>query len=534
MNRDEREGEEEKQEQESVAGLAGGGHRAIGWASDIVAPRQEVDTLSMIYEQAAIQALLENTRLTPGDFLGRYRQLREKHRAGKLKKPESQLGRDNAARSEAGMRADPVRELARFGARASVRAQRESRSCSVLLCNCADRSGVLAALAEAVADERGSILGAFTSVVAGHLIAALVISDAEIDEEPVERRLRDQSALQLDDVQISVTPLPADDIDLRIPGSTCWHATARHRGDEPLLLELTGAIADEGVPVVAMSSWLESDASTGETVQVVDLNFVLSADVEGEDLQSLQNIEEQAKKRMSKMQLTIVPVTWPTRSWSQRHVNRPGSKVAVMTVVGRAQVGFVHHVVSTLVKAVSAVVEIQNSSMALLDGTSVLTIMFTRTQESRLPDIERQIRTKLAVSETPPDEQSLAPIAVQLVKAAKGSLDEVDCAPGSSRMGKREGPTDELSIVAVEQPRVVAKVAGLLARFDVNIFWFVSHILDPVVGERWPMYAQQMHVNVPERERDSVSRSLYALGEAEGWQEVSMRPWSIADHGNRY
>jgi glycine cleavage system regulatory protein len=511
------------------------GHRKFGWADDIVAPRQEIDTLSLLHEEASIQRRLDGAELTAGNFLDKYREARnhyrEKSQARAWGQELTESEQTESQETEPTWTARLAQGVAVFGAQASIRARRQSRSRSVLICSCADRSGVLAALSEAVADEGGNILSAFMSAVAGHLVTALLLSGSSIDPETAQQRVSDQTQQQPDDdVRIVCTPLKTNDVYWARPGSGCWHASARFRGDASLLLALTGAIHEHEIPLVAASSWLEADAETNDDrVQVVDLNFAVNAGPRGEDLRVIRDIEAKVTESRPGVQLNIVPVTWPTRSWSHDHAKRPNSRVAVMTVVGHARPGFVHDTLRTLIDGVEAVVEIRSVSMALLEGASVLTIMFTRSRQSRLRDVDQQIRTKLTSTLAGSDQS--APIAVQIVKAAKTN-DDGQRSKGETHPSRASGPdwpTHELSIVAVEQPRVVAKVARLLAGSNVNIIWFVSHVLDPMVGERWPMYAIQMHIHVPPDLRDEVGARLRTLADTERWEDVSMREWSLAD-----
>jgi hypothetical protein len=79
----------------------------------------------------------------------------------------------------------------------------------------------------------------------------------------------------------------------------------------------------------------------------------------------------------------------------------------------------------------------------------------------------------------------------------------------------------------VEQPWVLAKVARVLAKLGVNITWLVSYVLEPMIGQSWPRCALEMHIHVEDEKRSEVDAALRSLANAEGWGNVSLRPWSL-------
>lgn len=491
-------------------------HKTFGWADDIIAPRQEIDTLSLLHDEASIQKILDSSHLTPGDFLKKYREARNAHRSAP---PSQDL--------DPGRPTQFAEELAVFGAHASSQAQRQSRNRSVLICSGPDGPGGLAALAETVADEGSDIMGAFMSVIAGHLVTALLLSGAALGRAAVQQRLGEATEQEPREIQIVSRPLPGSETDWPRSGSSCWHASARFRGEALLLLELTGAIRKHKISLVAVSSWQEADGDeSGEPLQVVDLNFAVAPARKGEDLRIIRDIEAEVAQILPTVRLHIVPVTWPTRSRPPGILEPPTRKEAVMTVVGHARPGFVADVLGTLVQQVEAVIEVRNASMAIIEGASILTIVFARANKPSLDELNRQIRTRLRAAMIAANEAP--PVAVQIVKASKrasvagGKVEQAIC---------RDRPTHELSVIAVEQPGVVAKVARLLADLDVNITWFVSHVLEPVVGQRWPMCAIQMDLHVPKAGRKDIEMRLHTLRDIEGWQDATIHEWSLADSG---
>ena len=87
--------------------------------------------------------------------------------------------------------------------------------------------------------------------------------------------------------------------------------------------------------------------------------------------------------------------------------------------------------------------------------------------------------------------------------------------------------THELSLEVPEQSRVVMKVAHLLAEFKVNITWFVSHVREPTVGERWPICDIHMHLHIKPKKYEAVDAALRSLAEREGWEDIHLEKWSV-------
>jgi glycine cleavage system regulatory protein len=371
------------------------------------------------------------------------------------------------------------------------------------------------------------------SLVSGHLVTAFLLSGSSIDAAAVQ--------LRLPHLRIDCMPISSDSVDWPLPGSSCWHANARLRGDTHLLLELTRVISERQLPIVALSSWLESDAeqradpathgTTGaeDRVEVVDLNFAVAPEPGGDDHHIVDELEAEIRQILPDAQLDIKLVTWPTRYRAQKNIVPTHASDVVVTVVGHARPGFVRSVLLGLTRAATrvddAIVELCGSSMAILDGVSVFTMVFKRVRNVELQNLDRQIRNALSLQLR--QRHQHMPIGVQVVEATAGWQDETEQRETTSS-NRPDWPTHELTIRVADQPRVIAKVARLLASLKVNITWFVSHVLEPVIGERAATYAIKMHLSVPSESLDEVSASLRSLKEAEGWKEVSMREWSLA------
>jgi predicted amino acid-binding ACT domain protein len=514
------------------------GRSKMGWADDVVAPRQEIDTLSLLLEEAAIQKALDEAskdEITEESFLELYRAARDRHRThGSVG-----FGEKKAE--------DLTQALALFGAQASIRARRQTQERTILICNCPDKPGILAALSEAIADEGGNIMGAFMSVVGEHLVTAFLLSGlgaSGIKPDAAKRRLieiakrhRGQPP-EPEEIRIVSTPMKLDDGEYWArPGASWRHASARYRGEASLLRELTEAIAKRDLPLIALSSWRETDVeSGGESIQVVDLNLaVSSAHREGES-KIVRGLEAELKKSFPEIQLDIVPVRWPTRYRSHGSDETHRAREAAVTIVGQARPGFVHYSVRAL-EDIPSVVKIRGSSMAILEGISVLTVVFTYGDRFSFDEIQQQVKGRLSAELT--NQKHVRPIAVQVGETDASRIkqwrpewprrrgDDGPRIADAFAVGGMHWPTHELSIQAIEQPRVVAKVARLLATFNVNITWFMSAVLDPVVGEHWPICAIRMHLHVSREHAVEIDRRLRSLADAEGWREAYLRDWSI-------
>lgn len=175
--------------------------------------------------------------------------------------------------------------------------------------------------------------------------------------------------------------------------------------------------------------------------------------------------------------------------------------------------------------------------MAILEGASVLTIVVGRSHDRAarrsLRDLENDVSAavtvRLAAARHPP---TVAPVArVRVIPRAQDRHQSEQTATVA-----RDRPTHELTLRVVEQPWVVAKVARVLAAADVNITWFVSHVLAPVLGERWPRCAVKMHLHFPSGsagEFDKVTALLRTLAEREGWEHIAIREWSVGALSDR-
>lgn len=513
----------------------------VGWADDVVAPRQEIDTLSLLLEEHAIQTALDAIemeraeahleKLTEENFLEFYQAAREEYRH-----------RGSAGRVGAQKAATLAQSLARFGAQASIQARRQTQQRTVLICSCPDGSGILAALSEAIANDGGNIMSAFMSVVGDHLVTAFLLSglgESGINPDVARRQMIEigkRHRSQMPDpgkIRLVSTPMKLGDGEYWArPGAHWGHASARYRGEASLLRELTGAIATRDLPLIALSSWREADSEAdGESIQVVDLNLAVTSELPGRERKIVRELEADLKKELPEIQLDIIPVEWPTRFRSHGNDEAGGLREAVMTIVGQARPGFVHYSVRAL-EDFPSVVKIRASSMAILEGVSVLTVVFTHGDRFSFEEIQQQVRNRMSAELT--DHKHARPLAVQITQVhpsdsprpdGDGLRTNKDEALGG---GGKDWPTHELSVQAAEQPRVVAKVARLLAAFDVNITWFMSAVLDPVVGEDWPICQVRMHLHLEPPERASeVESRVRSLADAEGWREAYLRGWSL-------
>jgi glycine cleavage system regulatory protein len=482
--------------------------RKFGWADDIVAPRQEINTLALLYEQEEIQKKLP-AELTPKQFLEEYRKARDAYRKG----PGSPSDPERTA--------DLTQQVELFGAKASAQARREPGNRWMLTCIGPDRPGVLAALAQMIAAEGGNIEGAVMSIVAGHLVTVFFVAAADLST-------LGPTVKGFPDLIVDPTPMEPADADWPRPGSTWWHARARGRADASLLLTFPGVLAELNFPLIRMSSWHEPSSTPDQPeVEIVDLNFAIARDPSRNDLLTRREIESKVKKKVAEAQIDVLPARWPTQHRSEGEVGHTRESDMVMTVVGHAEPGFVHTVLTALMEDVGGVVDIRGSSMAILDGMTVLTVVFRRAQETAVEELKSQVKKQVAHSLRTSDRGvPLAPIQLATIEPSK---------PKKSKKGKEKGEhpgdihtsTHELSLEVPEQSRVVMKVAQLLAEFGVNITWFVSHVREPTVGERWPICDIHMHLHIKPKKYEEVDAALRSLAEREGWEDIHIEKWSV-------
>lgn len=308
-------------------------HVGFRWADNILAPRQEIDALSLMYEEASIQATLDSAeQVDAATFLDIYQGASSAYRSGSG--PLTPSTQQTAALTE---------QVAVFGAQASARARRQSGARGVLSCSCPDHPGVLADITEGVAERGGNLEGAFMSVVAGHFVTALLVSGAPAEKS--EGADADLAAVLSERLEVSAAwvPLAASDVAWPRPGSSCWHLNARHGGTRPLLSAVTRVVAGKGLPLVAMSSWIET-TDTGTDVQVADLNFAVAPSGRDDDLRVARAVERGVRKGVPGVQLAVAPVAWPTRYQPEGMVVGAQKRDLVVTVVGLAQPGFVFRV----------------------------------------------------------------------------------------------------------------------------------------------------------------------------------------------
>lgn len=474
----------------------------FGWADDIVAPRQEINTLSLLYEEEAIQERLR-AGLKPKEFLAAYREAREAYR---MSTPPTAAGSERTV--------ELTQKVALFGAKASANARRESRQRGMLRCVGPDRPGVLASLTELIATHGGNIEGAAMSFVAGHLVTVLCVSG-------VERMEGNPRIEGIPNLTMSYVEMESADVDWPRPQSTWWHLCARGRPDASLLLGLCGALASRSFPLIALSSWREAElGSGGGEAEVVDLNFAVAPVPAGDDLQAVRELEEEIDQELAGAQVDVLSARWPTEHHSEGEVGEAGPRDVVMTVVGHAKPGFVHTVLTTLVEDVDGVLDIRGSAMAMLEGMTVLTVVFRRAEAIALADVAGQVEKR--VTQALRTGKRMAPaIPIQFAEAEPAGGGE------EATASDIRSPTHELTLRVPEQPRVVAKVARSLADHGVNITWFVTHVREPAVGERFPICDIHMYLHVEPDKEDAVAAEVHALAKREGWEAVRLAKWSF-------
>jgi glycine cleavage system regulatory protein len=473
-------------------------HNKPGWADDIVAPRQEVDMLSLLQETSGLQRAMKARDMTPDGFLDAYAELRNAYRQGLGERPKDID--------------DLLSRVTLFGAQAAARARRGSSQRAFLTCDCPDRPGVLAALAEQIADEGGNIIGGVMAVVAGHLVTALMVSDWERGDQAIVQE-------QIGEKLVDSTPIEVDDVRWPRPGSNCWHLVARFRGEESLLEELTDVIRLQRAPVVALSSWVETGQEVvGDgDIQVVDLNFALAPRNKHEESRAVTHIVGDVKQRLGGVQVQVAPVPVPVHY--RPRMSAPASaadKLIVTTILGRARPGFVHRAIRTIGE-VGAVRPVKCASMALLEGDTVLTVAIDTATSMQSDDdraeIQRLIAARLRSSLRTKGQRRL--IALHFgVPSSSQSADGDD-----QQLPTQQLPTHRLRVRAREQPRVIAKLARMLKDEGANITWFASQVREPVIGDVWPICDTQMQVHVKDGKND-IEQRLSALANAEGWQRA--------------
>lgn len=476
--------------------------KKVGWADDIVAPRQEINTLSLLYEQEAIQSRMPKD-LAPSDFLAAYREVRRELREqGDPTSPGS-------ART-----AELTQKVAVFGAKASTRARREPGKRWMLSCVGPDEPGVLASLTSIITAKGGNIEGAVMSLVAGHLVTVLFVEGAEAPAPGPQ--IEAYPKLIVDYTRIR----PAD-ADWPRPGSNWWHARARGRADVSPLLNLTAALAHRTLPLITMSSWREPESpGSAKEVEIVDLNLAVAPDPEGSEIKTIREIEAEITGEGGGTHIDVLPARWPTQHRSQGENHEANHRDVVMTVVGHAEPGFVNTVLTTLVEGVTGVLDIRGTSMEILDGMTVLVVVFRRAKGASVKDLKSEIRKQVTHGlQSSELGAPLAEIQIAEIKRPKSKPEDL----GSSI----HKATHQLRLEVPEQSRVVMKVASQLHRSEVNVTWFVAHVREPTVGERWPICDIHMHLHIEPEQENKVDAELRSLAEREGWEEIRLDKWSV-------
>jgi glycine cleavage system regulatory protein len=474
-----------------------GAGRGLNWSRDAVAPRQEVSVLSMLYEGREIQQRLDEADVHGNGFIAFYREERERYRKDPAERTAS-LAETYELTSE----------IALFGAQAAAAARHTTRTRALLHCAGPDRKGAIADTAAAINGAGGNIEGAQMSVVAGYLITTFLVSGLEKAPKGLPPDLIGE-----------FTMLELEDRDWPRPNSNCWHA----RGEGPpgstesrLLKALTKTIADRDLPLVLLHSW-STKGTKGAKNEIVDLNFATAPTPGQSEPEIVRDIESSVLKSVPKCQLDIYASAWPEPSRSHEIGNqRTGRKRDVMvTICAHARPGFVHSVLKILTEKVDGIEKVRGSSMAILEGATVLTVVVKRSRRSSLQHLRGLIKSR--------------------IDDIEGTTPQVDVIPIGSKMPPRKGKkppkkdsltTHELRLQVFEQPGVVRKVAKLLKKQEVNITWFACRVQEPQLGRRWQICDIQMHLAVT-KDPEKLSRALRALTESEGWDEASLDDWTL-------
>jgi glycine cleavage system regulatory protein len=481
--------------------------RGFGWADDIIAPPQEFDVLAVLDQEARINEALEGRHLTSANFVEAYTEALEAHRRNAAKRPPG----------EARM-TDLLEAVALFGAQATLRARQVSRDRFVATFTAPDQPGVLARAATALAEAGGNIEGANMSVVAHQLLVAFLLSGPEPESETELQEALADALGGVGNITPAVTSITAHDPEWPRPGSSFWHLTARLSHGDDLFGPVIEEVANAELPILALSSWIE-EASTanGKRVQVVDLNLAIKATAATDGAAIMGKLETKIKDRLRAAQIGFVPVDWPTKAPALGEAVSAEHGDLALTVLGHARPGFVHSVFQSTRSAFDDPPALRGSTMAILEGVTVLTLVLQRPERGLGPAaLEEQVLKRIAADLEGAGHHGPA-VRLNVLDSTKPEL------PAS-----REQPTHELRIQVKEQPWVIANVASVLAARNVNITWFASYVLEPMVGQEWPRCALEMHLNVMYRgSLLQIDRDLRTLAEAQGWAHVSLRPWSL-------
>ncbi len=501
--------------------------------TDAIAPDIELDTIRLVERELLMDTdligdLPENPEperfwecyLDAQDAYGRARRDRERHDPVALK-----AGVERALDS-----------VWWFGDQASRRARHKSMERVLVNFTLPDRRGIVAETAQALAAVGANVQGGRMTIIGGSLIMTLLLSGRESARQAqatFDKALRKACGSDLSST-LAVVQLAAANADYPLPGSTFWHLVARQQEGADLLTGVTGILVDDAAIVSLTSTQVDGDE------HLVDLTFALAPQRGTDPTRRAQQLREQVQANVGDAQVTLTPVG-PPSSATDRGRTTPVGSTLVLTIVGRAEPGFVDRSL-TAVKAETGLSSIYASSMVVLEGISVLTII--------LPP-ERTDQLREATSSPSRFEHA---IAAKILDGQKNPhlvrLHMPPKSPKTKATKKVEpSPTHVVEIQVVEQPRVLARTAQVLADNKANIIWLTSHVLEPRVGETWSRCAITLHVVIPdEREQagksgkqrkrsknsvgrrpvDAIDAGLKSLAAREGWDRIGLRPWTLA------
>jgi glycine cleavage system regulatory protein len=489
-----------------------GERRNFGWADNIIAPPQEFDIRAAVDQEAWIAEKMRGTEVTRDNYAAQYDAALKAYRETRTKEPATEERMERL-----------LDDIALFGAQASVRARQASGNRFVATFNAPDQPGLVAKAATALADAGGNIEGASMSVVAHQLLMAFLVSGPDPDQEGELQGVLEDALNDVGGVKPAVASTTVSDPDWPRPGSTFWHMTARLPGGAAeLLTTVTNAVADERLPLLALSAWSETGSSGMDApVQVVDLNLAIKPSSDDSAPAVLGRLDGKIRDGARKAQITFIPVAWPTRSPALGDAAGAEPGDLVLTVLGHAQPGFVRTVLEATRAAFRTRPVLRGATMAILESVTVLTVVLSRPgSDCDLSQLENDIQTRLSATDR--EEHHPTPVA---------RLHDVAPVPAGSKYF-RERPTHELRIQVKEQPGVIANVARMLADAGVNITWLASYVLEPRVGQAWFRCAVEMHLHFPANApHERVDRELRTLEKMQG-ADVSLQPWSLSADRN--
>lgn len=429
-----------------------------------------------------------------------------------------------------------------FGDQASRRARHKSMERVLVNFTLPDRCGIVAEAAQALAAVGANVQGGRMTIIGGNLIMTLLLSGRESARQAqatFDKALRNTCGNDASST-LAVVPLAAANADYPLPGSTFWHLVARQQEGADLLTGVTEILAEDAAIVSLTSTHVDGDE------HLVDLTFALAPQRGTDPTRKAQRLREQVQENVGDAQVTLTPVG-PPSSATDRGRTTPVSRALVLTIVGRAEPGFVDRSLAA-VKAETGLSAIYASSMVVLEGISALTII--------LPP-ERTDQLREATGSPSHFEQAIA--AKILDRQKHPHLVRLHVPPKSSKASKatmtvEPSPTHVVELQVVEQPRVLARAAQVLADNKANIIWLTSHVLEPRVGETWSRCAITLHVVIPDeheqpgtrgkqkkrakgkqtagdpvgrRPVDAIDAGLKSLAAREGWDRIWLRPWTL-------